>query len=479
MKTRKILMTIGLMVAIALSFNLAFGADISSALDFIAYPGVIGASMLAILPTDDEDTKKAKQALIEAKDAAVNEAKSLFEAAIKPDSAEFKAAVENIASKSLEGLKIKHGDKELLIKEAFKSMQDQFDELAAKFNEGGYGKKAVTLEEQLKKQFEANAEQLKAIHANKSGVVTFDLKAVEPISTGNFGDRVIIGMREPGIDKEPKPRRFIFDYISSMNGGAGSNPLSWVERVPKEGGAEWTAELAEKPDMDWTYRENKVTAETLAVWTAVSRQALLNFPILMQEINTELREEILNELDYAILTGDGTGNTPLGIDNYALAFNPGSITVTNPNELDVLRAAIAQVQRGATPADRKKGGFQPNAIFVSIDDAAIFDMLKSDDGGYVLPPFASNDNTIVKGVPVIPSQFIEAGTFYVGDFTKYLWNFVEGIRVDIGYINDQFITNQLTVRAELYGAGRVKFHQQPALVKGTFEDAIEALEGGS
>lgn len=358
---------------------------------------------------------------------------------------------------------------------------DQVDKIRVKAQSinAGMEKQINQVVESMKQQFEANQSQLKAVHDSKNGVVSLTPKAVSPITTASFGDRVIIGLREPGVDYPRLPERFIFDYISTMNGGEGSNPLSWVEMVNGSGAPGWQAgEGAEKASMNWTYVEKKVNAETISVWTPVSRQALLNWPMLEQEIRFELTRRLLNVLDQAIINGDGTNNTIFGIKYYANTFDAGSLagTVVDANRGDVLRAAIGQVRKGAVNANPEIGGFRPNLIVVSEDTYTSIDLEKSSlNGQYLLPRWINEEATRIKGVTVIASNFIDDDEFIVGDFSRYLFNLVENLRIDVGYINDQFVKNLLTIRAEVYGMGRVKAHERPAFVTGDFPTAIAEL----
>jgi len=367
-----------------------------------------------------------------------------------------------------------------------KALQDMADTMAIKLqNRGGNGgNTAKSAWDVLKDQFESKKNDLAKFIQEKNGHISLDLKDVVT-DTQIFGDRVIFGLREPGIDKVPFRERFIFNLIQSIQGGVGSNPLSWVEQVPVSGvglasSAEWTEENANKPVLKWEYKENKVTAEMIAATAYITRQAVLNWAILQSEIQNELMRELYDVLDDSIINGDGQGGVIFGIKSYAKAFNSGDIAaVTDPQNYDVLRAAIAQVRRGGAPTDRKRGGFIPNFILLPVDKAADMDLAKSStDGHYLMPPFTSNDGTVIKGVRVIETNFLEGDEFLVGDFSRYLFNVVDGLRLDIGYINDQFVKNQFTIRAEMYGMGRVKANEAFAFVHGTFEDAKVQLAAG-
>ena len=369
-----------------------------------------------------------------------------------------------------------------------KNLQDMADVMAIKLKQGGglgpADKKTVW--SSFKDQFEEKKAELANIIKEKSGTVSLQLKN-NVTDLDVFGDRVIFGLREPGIDRPQERNRFIFNLIETINGGAGSNPLSWVEEQQVTSGegvateAGWTAESASKPILKWEWVEKKVTAETIAAMAVVTKQAVLNWPILQSELKDNLFRKLFDKLDLNIINGDGTSNSIYGIKYYAKDFNVGTIdAVPDPQNYDVIRAAIAQVRRGGAPSDLERGGFNANYVLVSVDQAAEMDLAKSStDGHYLMPPFTSSDGTVIKGVRVIETNFVSGNEFIVGDFSKYLFNMVEGMTVDIGYINDQFAKNQFTIRAELYGMGRVKANEAFAFVKGDFATAKLALAAGS
>lgn len=403
-------------------------------------------------------------------------------------------AEQRVADLSNEFEEIKGKISEAVSKDKFEAMelkisalQDMADTMAVKLqNRGGSGPETKkTLMGQFAEDYQAKFAQLKSVDEAGSGKVVLHAKdAVTGLSV--FGDNVIRGLREAGIDTVPfRENAAILGLIQTINGGIGSNPLSWIEQrqVAGEGIADspaWTAESAIKPVMKWEWVENEVLARMLPATAYITRQALLNWGILQNTIQNELIRELVDYWVNSIINGDGTGQNIFGVNHYAKPFNVGEIeAISNPYDVDVLRAAISQVKRGGAPTDRKRGGFNPNAILVSVDRGANIDMDRSaSDGHYVLPPFVSNDNTVIKGVRVIETNFLTGDEFIVGDFSRYLFNIVDGIKVEMGYIDKQFVQNQVTLRAEMYGMGRVKANEAFAFSKGTFTAAKTALIAG-
>ncbi|SEA59004.1 phage major capsid protein, HK97 family [Arachidicoccus rhizosphaerae] len=345
--------------------------------------------------------------------------------------------------------------------------------------------KGLTLRGQIMKALTTGEEEIKSIANAKSGRVELK-KAASIITTGNVGTGVILGMRESGINAAPFRQRFITDLIRTQNGGVGSDPLTWVEKKPKEGGPASVSESNTKPNMDWTYNEGKTTAETLAVYAAITRQQARNMQVLGETVAEELIPNLYDEMDYQVLLGDGAanaagiGNNLKGIVQYCQAFTGAGLAgkVQAANQMDVLRAAILQARVGnkAATGYGRRTGYIPNAILVSPTVNALLDTYKNANDTYILPPFTTADGSKIKGIRVIENDFVADDQFIVGDFSKGLLNFVEGLSLQVGWVNDQMIKNQLTVLAELVASFRIKYHDQWAFVKGTFATATPLIQ---
>jgi len=186
-----------------------------------------------------------------------------------------------------------------------------------------------------------------------------------------------------------------------------------------------------------------------------------DIPLMEAEVNEELRERINLEIDSQILSGDGLGQNLTGILENAVPFAAGSfaLAVDEANNKDVLRIAINQIMVAQ---------FMPNFILMHPSDVTAMDVEKASDGHYILPPFVNNDNTSVKGIPIITNTGITEGDYLVGDFTKSAVRFKEGLTFDVGFENDDFTKNFVTILAEARLVHRVKSNHYPAFVTGDF-----------
>jgi len=244
----------------------------------------------------------------------------------------------------------------------------------------------------------------------------------------------------------------------------------WAEQENQDGAAAETGEGSAKHQIDFDWVEKSAKVEKVTAYIKVSKEALADLPGLQNEIDAELRTEILLVADAALLNGDGTTPSLNGILNQDTAYSAGAFagTIPSANRFDVLRTAIAQIVAA---------NFMPNYILLHPDDVAAMDLTKSaTDGHYVLPPFKSADGLVISGVRILENTGQTTDKFTVGDFTKFNVRVRQGMTVDIGLDGNDFTNNLVTILGEIRLVSYIKANHAVAFVSGDFSDAIAALE---
>jgi HK97 family phage major capsid protein len=188
-----------------------------------------------------------------------------------------------------------------------------------------------------------------------------------------------------------------------------------------------------------------------------------------------LRNEIPMLRETKLLTGSGSSDIKGIISSgtpYAQAFAKptGFDSVAKTNNFDVLEAAILQVMLGS--AASQKTGFQPNLILLHPADLSNMKLVKDDDGGYIIPPFAAANGLVVSGVPVAASSELTAGQFLVGDFTRAKAFVKRNLEIRLWDQNSTDpIYDLVTFTSSMRLAFRIKGPDCYAFVYGTFNTA--------
>jgi HK97 family phage major capsid protein len=343
----------------------------------------------------------------------------------------------------------------------------QGEKIAAIEVSGNSRKTAENLADVIVKAYKDNLEKIKS---NEGGMMSFELKAAGTmaITTNYSGGTVGLSSLEQGITRIQRRSPFIRQIVNSA--GTSSKYVVWIEQANADGGAGMTAEGVAKTQADFDLVEASMQTRKVTAYIKVSKEMLADVAFVEGEIRNELIELIQLKLDSQILTGDGTGNNMKGIVTYATAYAAGNFanTINNANNFDVLRTAMSQIETA---------NFMPNYIVMNPEDVAVMELNKSAlTGDYVMPPFSSVDGTTVKGLPVVANTGVTAGTFLVGDFTKSNLRIREDVNLQVGYENDDFTKNLVTILAEARAVHYIKSNQTTAFVYGTFSTAIAALE---
>lgn len=314
----------------------------------------------------------------------------------------------------------------------------------------------------------ANSAKLKAMKAGgDKASIRMELKAVGNMALGtNITGQIPLASREAGITRIVRRNPFILGLVNV--GTIASNLWEWVEQKNPEGGAAMTAEGTKKSQADFDLVLASASVKKVTAFIKVTTEMLDDVELMRAEIDNELVELLDLKIDEQLLSGDGLTVNLIGILENAVAWAAGSfaLSIVLPNQADVLRVAINQI---------RVAQFNPNAILMHPTDVAKLELTKGTDGHYIMPPFTSIDGTIVKGLPVIENVGVTEGDFLVGDFTKAGVRFRKGITLDVGFENDDFTKNFVTILAEARLVQRVKSNHYPAFVTGTFATAITAL----
>lgn len=317
----------------------------------------------------------------------------------------------------------------------------------------------------------ANAiDKIKSVQENGGGLINLDVKAAGTMSiTGNYsGGTVALSQLEAGVTRIVRRNPFLRQLVNVA--GTVSKYITYIEQKNADGGAGMTAEGALKTQADFDYVEVSKQVKKVTAFIKVSKEMIADLPFMRNEIDTELMEIVELKLDAQILSGDGTGDNLEGILQNATAWSAGgfALSLPTPNEYDVLRVAIAQIQ-GLE--------FAPNFIVLNPEDCAKMELTKTTTGEYTYAMnYVGMDGVVrVKAIPVVENTGISAGTFLVGDFSKSNLRIREDLNIQVGYVNDDFTKNLMTILCEARAVHYVKSNHYGAFVKGTFSTAKTAL----
>ena len=321
--------------------------------------------------------------------------------------------------------------------------------------------------ETLKSILESKKEDLARMKEKSGASVQFVLKAAGTMAlTTNTTGQIPQEERESGITRIVRRNPFILDLVNV--GSIMSNVWEWVEQKNADGGAAMTAEGAAKSQADFDLVVASANVKKVTAYIKVTKEMLDDVELMRSEIDQELTELIQLKIDDQLLNGDGLTVNLVGINQNATTYAAGAfaLAIPTPNNFDVLRTAINQVRVNL---------FEPNYIIMHPTDVTAMDLAKGTDGHYILPPFASNDGTVISGIRVVANTGVTIDNFLVGDFSKAGVRFKEGLTINVGYENDDFTKNLVTILAEARLVQRVKSNHYGAFVKGVFSTAITAL----
>lgn len=203
-------------------------------------------------------------------------------------------------------------------------------------------------------------------------------------------------------------------------------------------GAAETAQGSAKPESSNTFEQFNVPIETVATWLKVSNQLLADAPSVVAYIDTRLRYALEERIDLQLLKGNGTAPNIGGL------LKSGNFTAFTPATGANLADSINKAKYALWAL-----GYAPDAVIVNPADWGALEIAKETSGAYLYgaPGTVAAANPF--GVRVVMSNNMTAGQFAIGAFQRaaMVWT-REGVAVEMGYVNDDFTKNLVTMRAE-------------------------------
>jgi HK97 family phage major capsid protein len=197
---------------------------------------------------------------------------------------------------------------------------------------------------------------------------------------------------------------------------------------------------AAKPESDITFEQYNVTVETIAHWIKVSNQLLADAPAIVAYIDARARDGLAQEVDRQLLLGNGT--TP----NLSGLTDSGNYTAYSAVSDDLVVDAInrAKYQLWAT-------GNMPDTAILNPADWGAMERTREGAGSgmylYGIPGTEAGNNPF--GVRVVLSNYMPSGSFLIGALARSAVVYArQGATVEMGYVNDDFTKNLVTIRVE-------------------------------
>jgi HK97 family phage major capsid protein len=352
---------------------------------------------------------------------------------------------------SFKAIEVKNSEME----KAIAKMEGRIEAMSEKAVDAPKAKGAKTLKDALVKTYTDN---VKAISESieKGHRITLDVKTDTTID-GDYDGNVALSVLEPGVNRISRPIRRIRE-ISNV-GSTTSKFVTYIQQTqnvtPGEGTL-WVNEAGPKFNGQVKYEEISEEVKKIAAYIKVSKEMLADLAFVRSEINTELMEAIEQNIDFSLVNGAG-GVDLNGLLSSAPNFAAGTFAGTIPgaNIMDLIRIAKAQIEAA---------NFVPTHVVLNPEDVAKIELTKTSTGEYTYPAFW-DANMRVAGLVVVSSNNITAGTMIVGDFTKFNIKFREDMNMSVGYENDDFTRNMVTILCEARLVSYIKGNDLNAFVQ--------------
>lgn len=308
------------------------------------------------------------------------------------------------------------------------------------------------------------------IEAIKKGQ-DFNLEVKAPTTiTGDYTGNIALSTIDTQIDRVARQQVLIQNIVN--RGTTNSKFVTYIQQTTAPAGA-FVAEGDAKTEYETKYTEVSKEVKKVASLIKISKEMLEDLPFVASEVNNDLMLGVQDEIENQLLNGTGLTVNLEGILTQAPTFVAPAglaLNVVDANLTDVILAAVTQIHIAK---------FTATHVVLHPSDWARLYTTKTSTGEYTYPVFFQVPTTgeiRVMNLSVVVTTWMPAGQFLVGDFSKSNLRMRESMNLSVGYVNDDFQKNMVSILAEARLVNYIKNNQKPAFVKGTIATAITAID---
>ena len=299
----------------------------------------------------------------------------------------------------------------------------------------------------------------------KGETINLDVKTDTDL-TNDYTGAVALSVLDPMVDRIKRPIRRVQEIANV--GTTTSKYVVYIQQTTASTSS-FILEAGAKAQGQVQYQEVSVEVKKVAATLKVSKEMLTDLAFMQSEVNYDLMESVEQSIDNALLNGNGVGANLDGVINQSSAWSAGSFagTITNANVSDVIRVGKAQIEAS---------NFTPTHVILNPEDVAKIQLTKTAQGEYTYPIFMDQTGAMnLAGMVVVSSANMTADNFVIGDFSRFNVRYREALNMSIGYVNDDFQRNMVTILCEARLVSYIKANDQAGFVTGDFTTAIAAL----
>ena len=258
------------------------------------------------------------------------------------------------------------------------------------------------------------------------------------VKTTVSDNTTVFPTQRPGVirgDFLPLTIRELFNAIPVT-----SNMVNSLREDSFTNSAAEVSQGAAKPQSEAAFEQYNVPVTTVAHWIKVSNQLLADAPAIVSYIDTRARDGLAQRVDAQLLNGNGSSPNLSGLTD------SGNFTAYTATSDDLLVDAINRAKY-----DLWALGNMPDTVIVNPADWGAMERTREGAGTgmylYGTPGTMAGNNPF--GLQIVMSNNMAQGKFLVGAIRNSTALYVRsGATVEMGYVNDDFTKNLVTIRVE-------------------------------